>query len=280
MGGFDLFISRMDADGNWSSPVDLGYPINTYADEINLVVNAKGDVAYISSDKLGGKGGMDIYSFKLYKEAQPSMVTYFKGVVFDKETNNRLEAKFELTDLSTGKSVSRSTSDPVTGEFLLALPLDREYGLNVSKPGYLFYSDHFELRGENSKTKPFIYNVPLQPIRVGETVILRNIFFDTDKFELKDESRSELARLISLLKSNPQISIEISGHTDNHGTADHNIVLSKNRAEAVYNYLILNGIAKERLSYSGFGMTRPIDTNDTEAGRANNRRTEFKVVAK
>lgn len=280
MGGFDLFVSRMDADGNWSSPLDLGYPINTNADEINLVVNAKGDVAYISSDKLGGKGGMDIYSFKLYKEAQPSMVTYFKGVVFDKETNKRLEAKFELTDLSTGKSVSRSSSDPVTGEFLLALPLDKEYGLNVSKPGYLFYSDHFELRGENSKAKPFIYNVPLQPIRVGETVILRNIFFDTDKFILKDESRSELARLISLLKSNPQISIEISGHTDNHGTADHNIVLSKNRAEAVYNYLILNGIAKERLSYSGFGMSRPIDTNDTDAGRANNRRTEFRVVAK
>jgi outer membrane protein OmpA-like peptidoglycan-associated protein/Tol biopolymer transport system component len=280
MGGYDLFVSRMDADGNWSSPVDLGYPINTYADEINLVVNAKGDVAYISSDKLGGKGGMDIYSFKLYKEAQPSMVTYFKGIVFDKETNKRLEAKFDLIELSTGKSVSRSSSDPVTGEFLLALPMEKEYGLNVSKPGYLFYSDHFELRGENSKAKPFIYNVPLQPIRVGETVILRNIFFDTDKFELKDESRSELARLIQLLKSNPEISIEISGHTDNHGTADHNMVLSKNRAEAVYNYLILNGIAKERLSYSGFGMSRPIDTNDTDTGRANNRRTEFKVVAK
>ena len=280
MGGYDLFVSRMDADGNWSSPVDLGYPINTYADEINLVVNAKGDVAYISSDKLGGKGGMDIYSFKLYKEAQPSMVTYFKGIVFDKETNKRLEAKFELIDLSTGKSVSRSTSDPVTGEFLLALPMEKEYGLNVSKPGYLFYSDHFELRGENSKAKPFIYNVPLQPIRVGETVILRNIFFDTDKFELKDESRSELARLIQLLKSNSELHIEISGHTDNHGTADHNMVLSRNRAEAVYNYLILNGIAKERLSYSGFGMSRPIDTNDTETGRANNRRTEFKVVAK
>jgi len=126
------------------------------------------------------------------------MVTYFKGVVFDKETNKRLEAKFELTDLSTGKSVSRSSSDPVTGEFLLALPLDKEYGLNVSKPGYLFYSDHFELRGENSKAKPFIYNVPLQPIRVGETVILKNIFFDTDKFNLKEESRSELAKLIQL----------------------------------------------------------------------------------
>ena len=280
MGGFDLFVSRMDANGNWTSPVDLAYPINTYADEINLVVNAKGDVAYISSDKLGGKGGMDIYSFKLYKEAQPVMATYFKGIVFDKETKHRLEAKFELIDLATGKVVSSSSSDPLTGEFLLALPTEKNYGLNVSKPGYLFYSDHFELLCESSKTKPFIYNVPLQPIRVGETVILKNIFFDTDKYDLKEESRGELARLTQLLKSNPQIHIEISGHTDNHGSADHNLVLSRNRAKAVYNYLIMNEISKERLSYDGFGMTRPIDTNDTEQGRANNRRTEFSVVAK
>jgi outer membrane protein OmpA-like peptidoglycan-associated protein/tetratricopeptide (TPR) repeat protein len=280
MGGFDLFVSRMDEKGNWSSPVDLAYPINTYADEVNLVVNAKGDVAYISSDKLGGKGKMDIYSFKLYKEAQPIMVTYFKGIVFDKDTKKRLEAKFDLTDLASGKVVSSSSSDPVTGEFLLSLPTEKNYGLNVSKDGYLFYSDHFELKGENSRAKPFIYNVPLEPIHVGQTVILKNIFFDIDKFDLKEESISELTRLIQLLKNNPPLHIEISGHTDNHGSADHNIVLSRNRAQAVYNYLIANGIAKERLSYAGYGMTRPIDTNDTEPGRANNRRTEFSVVEK
>ncbi|MCX6244241.1 MAG: OmpA family protein [Bacteroidetes bacterium] len=279
MGGFDLYFSRNDPDGNWSKAVDMGYPINSYADEITLVVNARGDMAYISSDKLGGKGGMDIYAFKLYKEAQPVMVTYFKGIVFDKETSKRLEATFELVDLSSGKIVSRSASDPVTGEFLLSLPTEKEYGLNVSRPGYLFYSDHFELRGEHSKSKPFIYNVPLQPIRVGETVILKNIFFDTDKFDLKPESMTELAKLLQLLKNNPAILIEISGHTDNQGTAEHNLMLSKNRALAVYDYLIQNGIAKERLTYAGFGLTRPIDTNETEQGRANNRRTEFKVVA-
>ncbi|MCX6248966.1 MAG: OmpA family protein [Bacteroidetes bacterium] len=279
MGGYDLYYSRMDADGKWTLPVDLGYPINTYADEITLVVNAKGDLAYISSDKLGGKGGMDIYSFKLYKEAQPVLVTYFRGIVFDKDTKKRLEAKFELVDLSSGKTVSRSSSDPVSGEFLLSLPTEKEYGLSVSRPGYLFYSDHFELRGESSKAKPFIYNVPLQPIRVGETVILKNIFFDTDKYDLKEESRSELAKLMQLLRGNPLIHIEISGHTDNQGSSDHNMVLSRNRAQAVYDYLILNGIPKDRLTYTGYGLTRPIDTNDTEQGRANNRRTEFKVIS-
>ena len=280
MGGYDLFLSRMDTGGNWTHPVDLGYPINTYADEINLVVNAKGDVAYISSDKLGGKGGMDIYSFKLYKEAQPVMVTYFKGIVFDKETKRRLEAKFELIDLASGKTVSRSSSDPVSGEFLLSLPTEKDYGLNVSRPGYLFYSDHFALRGESSKTKPFIYNVPLQPIRVGETVILKNIFFDTDKYDLKVESRSELARLIQLLKGNLSIHIEISGHTDNHGTADHNLVLSRNRPRAVYDYLIMNKIDASRLSYKGFGKTKPVTTNNTQEGRAKNRRTEFVIIQK
>jgi len=280
MGGFDLYYSRKDADGNWTKPVDLGYPINTYADEITLVVNARGDIAYISSDKLGGKGGMDIYSFKLYKDAQPVLVTYFKGIVFDKETNRRLEAKFELTDLSIGKLISSASSDPITGEFLLSLPTEKEYGLSVSRPGYLFYSDHFELRGEHSKTKPFIHNVPLQPIRVGETVILKNIFFDIDKFDLRAESMTELAKLLQLLKNNPAIRIEISGHTDNQGTAEHNMVLSKNRALAVYEYLVRNDIAEERLTYSGYGMIRPIDTNETEQGRANNRRTEFRVLAK
>jgi outer membrane protein OmpA-like peptidoglycan-associated protein len=279
MGGFDLYYTRKDIDGIWSRPVNMGYPINSYADEITLVVNAHGDLAYISSDKPGGKGGMDIYSFKLYKEAQPVMVTYFKGVVFDKETKQRLEARFELVDLASGKLVSGSSSDPVTGEFLISLPTEKEYGLNVSRPGYLFFSEHFELRGEHSKRKPFIFNVPLQPIRVGETVILKNIFFDTDKFDLRPESMTELAKLLQLLKGNPLVRIEISGHTDNQGTAEHNLVLSRNRALAVYNYLVSNGISKERLTYSGYGMTRPIDTNDTDPGRANNRRTEFKVVA-
>jgi outer membrane protein OmpA-like peptidoglycan-associated protein len=227
----------------------------------------------------GGKGGEDIYTFKLYKEAQPILVTYFKGVVFDKETQKRLEARFELIDLSTGKTVSASSSDPVSGEFLLSLPTEKDYALNVSKPGYLFYSDHFALKGENSKTKPFIYNVPLQPIKVGEVVVLKNIFFDTDKFDLRNESMIELAKLLQLLRNNPNIRIEISGHTDNQGTAEYNIQLSRNRAKAVYEYLTKEGIANDRLSYAGFGLTRPIDTNETEEGRANNRRTEFKVVA-
>ncbi len=160
MGGLDLFYARKDAHGNWQAPVNIGYPINTFADEITLVVNAKGDLAFISSNIPGGKGKQDIYCFPLYEEAQPLLTTYFKGVVFDAETKVRLEARFELTDLATSEVVAESTSDRLTGEFLLALPTERNYALSISREGYLFYSDNFSLTGSNSRATPFIKIFP------------------------------------------------------------------------------------------------------------------------
>jgi outer membrane protein OmpA-like peptidoglycan-associated protein len=278
MGGYDLYYSKKNIFGNWKTPVNLGYPINTNADEITLLVNSTGDVAYISSDKYGGKGRQDIYAFGLYKEAQPERVTYFKGIVYDKVTRNRLGAMFELTDLGTGKIVVTSRSDPANGEFLLILPLNKDYALNVSKEGYLFYSDHFSLSGKGNSFDPITKEVPLQPVKVGETVVLKNIFFDTDKYDLKPESRTELEKLAALLKNNPKMKIEISGHTDIVGTPEYNQKLSENRAKAVYDYLVANGIVAGRLTYAGYGLTRPIDTNDTDPGRANNRRTEFSIT--
>jgi len=278
MGGLDLFVARKNSDGQWGKAINLGYPINTCSDELTLVVNAQGEMAYISSDKLGGKGKQDIYSFKLYQEARPNPVMYFKGIVYNKESKQRLEAHFELTDLSNGNIVVRSNSDPLSGEFFLILPTNKEFALNVARPGFLFYSDHFSLTGYNSILKPFEKNIPLQEIRLGETVVLKNIFFDTDKFVLKDESKVELQRLVELLQKNPRMRIEISGHTDNVGTLVHNEELSLNRAKAVFDYLQDHGIISSRLTYAGYGMSKPVDTNETEQGRANNRRTEFKIT--
>ncbi len=279
MGGFDLFYSRMKPDSTWGHAVNLGYPINTNSDEMALIVNSKGDKAYISSDKFGGKGRQDVYEFPLYKEARPVPSTYFKGVVFDNETKQRLQARFELTNLGDGTTVARSFSDLVNGEFMLVLPSDKDYGLNVSKDGYLFYSENFSLKGMHGIDKPFIKNIALKPLKVGEVIILRNIFFDTDKYILKPESVTELQKLIELMKKNPSIKVELGGHTDNAGTPAHNLELSRNRAKAVYDYLLMNGIPEGRLSYQGYGLTRPIETNDTEQGRASNRRTEFRVVS-
>jgi outer membrane protein OmpA-like peptidoglycan-associated protein/tetratricopeptide (TPR) repeat protein len=278
LGGYDLFYSRKNHMGNWKRPVNLGYPINTHADEITLVVNAKGTLAYISSDIPGGRGRQDVYQFPLYKDARPLLTTYFKGIVFDADTREKLEARFELIDLSTSKSCAEAWSDKASGSFLLVLPTEKNYALNVSKDGYLFYSDNFFLTGTNSQAKPFIKNIPLKPIKIGETVVLKNIFFDTDKYILKDESLAELQKLIGFLQKNPGLKIEITGHTDNAGTAEHNLELSRNRASAVYTFLIGHDIAKNRLTFAGYGFTQPIDVNTTEQGRANNRRTEFKVV--
>jgi outer membrane protein OmpA-like peptidoglycan-associated protein/tetratricopeptide (TPR) repeat protein len=278
MGGYDLFYSRKKEDGSWSKAKNLGYPINTQADEMVVIVNAKGDKAFISSDKLGGKGREDIYSFPLYPEARPVPSTYFKGIVFDNETGNKLQANFELTNLGDAKTVAKSFSDPVTGEFLLVLPSDKDYALNVSRDGYLFYSDNFSLKGIHTFDQPFIKNIALKPLKVGEVLVLRNIFFDTDKYILKPESVTELQKLLALMMKNPSIRVELGGHTDNMGTPAHNIELSRNRAKAVYEYLVENGIAKGRMSYEGFGLTRPVDSNDTELGRANNRRTECKII--
>jgi outer membrane protein OmpA-like peptidoglycan-associated protein len=278
MGGIDIYYSKKNDDGKFSKPVNLGYPINTFNDEGFLIVNAKGNMAYYSSDRQGGFGGLDIYSFELSEKVRPVAVTYLKGVVYDKNTGKKLKAKFELTDLATEKVVFESYSDQITGEFMVSLPTEKNYALNVSKDGYLFYSENFTLTGVYDKTKPYEKDIPLQPLAVGEVVVLKNIFFDFDKTDLKPESEVELQKLIEMLRKNVKMKIEISGHTDNKGTADYNQKLSENRSKAVYIYLIEKGIDKTRLSYKGYGLSKPIDTNDTEEGRANNRRTEFKVI--
>lgn len=279
MGGMDIFMTRKDSNLQWRKPKNLGYPINTFNDESSLILNAKGDLAYFSSDKLNGYGGFDLFSFKLYEEARPEPVSFMKGIVFDSETKQKLKAKFELISLSDGKTIIESHSDSITGEFLICLPINNEYALNVSHDKYIFYSEHFTFPEEyRSKIDPFLKNIPLKPIKIGESFVLKNIFFDFDKFELLITSEIELNRLFRLLKKYNTLKIEIGGHTDSDGSEDYNQKLSENRAKAVYNYLVNSGISSKRLSYKGYGESMPIDNNDTEAGKANNRRTEFKII--
>ena len=280
MGGADLFVSRADANGKWSKAVNIGYPLNTEADEMSLVVNAMGDTAYLASDKIGGKGKTDIYSFLLPPLAKPDPVSYVKGIVSDAKTKARLQASFELSDLSTGNVVVRSLSDAYTGEFLLSLPAGKEYALSVTQEGYMFYSLHFSVGSGKDRFKPEIIAVELQPFALGKAMILHNIFFDTDQHTLLKESRVELDKLIGFLLANTNLRIEIGGHTDNEGADNYNLQLSDARAKAVYDYLVVHGIAGSRLSYHGYGKTQPTSTNDTPEGRAGNRRTEFKIVGK
>lgn len=278
IGGLDLYVSRKDANGEWGKAVNLGYPINTVNDENSLTVNAKGEIAYFASDRPGGFGGLDIYSFDLYPEARPIPVTYVKGKVFDNFTKKHLDASFELIDLETGETAVLSQSNPGNGEFMVVLPVNRNYALNVSRKGYVFYSDNFSLK-EQTDGKPYQLDVPLVPISsVGDTIELKNIFFETAKYNLLPESEVELKKLILFLTQNPTIKIQINGHTDNVGDDNANQILSENRAKAVVDYLISKEIAKERLMYKGFGESIPKHSNETEEGRAKNRRTEFVIV--
>ncbi|MBS1532019.1 MAG: OmpA family protein [Bacteroidetes bacterium] len=279
MGGMDLFVSRLGKDGKWGKPTNLGYPINSSGDENGLTLTANGTYAFFASNKLNGQGGFDIYTFELPAEVRPRQVTYVKGIVEDALTKQPLESAVEIVDLQSNKPVYQDYSGADNGDFLATLTTGRNYGLNISRDGYLFYSANFSLvRHEN--TKPFDLLALLQPIEVGNKVILNNIFFDTNKFIIKDESKPELQKLIDFLALNKAVKVEISGHTDNIGTDQANQVLSENRAKAVYQYLIANGIDASRLSFKGYGETQPIATNDTDDGRAKNRRTEFKILAK
>lgn len=279
MGGQDIFVSRRDSSGEWGEPENLGYPINTIRDENSLLVSPDGTMAYFSSNREGGKGGLDLYQFSLYEKVRPQPVTYMKGKVYDADTKIFLSASFELIDLKSGKTVVSSSSNVGNGEFLVALPTGKSYALNVSKDGYLFYSENFELQDAKSSKEPFLKDVPMKPIKAGESMVLKNIFFDTDKFDLKDASKIELNKLISFLNKNPKIKFEVSGHTDNVGTVPYNQVLSERRAKSVFSYLLANGINAERMISKGYGDSKPIADNKTESGRAQNRRTEFKIVS-
>ncbi|MCE7954122.1 MAG: hypothetical protein DYH00_00480 [Bacteroidetes bacterium CHB6] len=278
MGGTDIYMSRKQADGSWGKAVNLGYPINTFANETGLIVSPDGNKAYFSSNREGGYGGLDVYSFNLYDNAKPVPVSYAQGTVTDAETNKPVDAKFEVIDLESGQTVVESYSDKSKGEFLLTLPSGKNYALNVSKRNYLFYSDHFSMTEAADLQHPVHLNVKLKPLKEGSTMDLNNIFFDTNSATLKPESKAELDKLVAFIKSNAIAKIEVGGHTDNVGDDKSNQTLSENRAKAVYDYLIKSGIEALRLTSKGYGETKPVADNTTEDGRAKNRRTEITIL--
>lgn len=276
-GGLDIFVSHMESDGSWGEPVNLGYPINTSNDENSLLVGPGGDIAYFASDRPGGLGGLDLYSFVFPESARPTAVSYAKGTVRDAQSFKKLEARFELIDLESGKQVIQSFSDPVSGEFLVSLPRGKQYALNVTRPGYLFYSHHFSLTNEDSR-EPYQLDVRLSKLEAGQKVVLNNVFFDSGKTDLKAESEAELNKLADFMNANPAMRVEIGGHTDDVGKEADNQKLSEGRAKAVRAFLVKKGIPEARLGAVGYGMSKPMVTNKTPEGRAQNRRTEFVIL--
>lgn len=277
LGDLDLFKATLQQDSTWSTPVNLGYPINTPATDMGLVISASGANAYYASSR-NERQGMDIYTFPLPDTLRPSPVSYLRGTVQDASNGRPLIAHYQLIDLSSGDVVMHGESDAM-GHFLVCLPMGRQYALFASRDGYFDHSLHFDFVGLHSASAPFRQTIGLMPLKTGVTLTLRNVFFDTDSDVLNPTSYLELDRWCKVMTDRPNMRIQIEGHTDNQGAAAYNQQLSERRANSVAQYLIEKGIAPTRITRKGFGESLPAQSNDTEEGRAANRRTECRIVA-
>lgn len=308
MGGFDVF-KAVRIQNKWTSPDNLGYPINTPDDDVFFSISASGRQAYYSTNTPDGLGGHDLYLITYYGpekqvafsqednliagrelavtektidlpvEIHTMQLTLLKGQVTDARTRQPLSATIELVDNTSNEVIAEFISNSVSGKYIVTLPAGRNYGIAVQKEGYLFHSENFNI-ADSSDYNEVVINIGLQEIEVGSEITLNNIFFDYKKSTINKESRLELDRIIKLMDEYPSLKIEISGHTDNIGSAQYNKELSEKRAKSVVEYLVGNGITKNRLTSKGYGFEKPVENNETEEGRGKNRRSEFKIIEK
>ncbi|MCS7017559.1 MAG: OmpA family protein [Cytophagales bacterium] len=277
-GGFDLFKAEQ-TDKGWSKPANLGYPINDHRNQVGLFITADSKQGYYSHEENIGNQLISsrIYMFDLPEEVRPTITSnYVKGVVRDAITKKPLAARIELILLGKDSVQQQVTSDAVNGKYLIVLNKGAEYALYVSREGYLFKSLTFNYIAEEAKDVEI--HIELEPISKGASIVLNNIFFETAKWDLQPKSVTELRKLLKLLQENPQLKVEISGHTDDIGSDGANMELSRKRAQAVVNYLTQNGIDPARLIAKGYGETMPQVPNNSDANRAKNRRIEFKLL--
>jgi outer membrane protein OmpA-like peptidoglycan-associated protein len=307
MGGFDIFRTTY-RNGRWSEPENLGYPINSPGDDLFFVLAPDGETAYLSSMRPDGHGGSDIYMITFLGPEKPMIsqpvdeliasrarpvpeafldqevapmapMTLLRGRVLDDETQDPLLATIELYDNEEEELLAQFQTNPETGAYYISLPGGKNYGIAVQAEDYLFHSENINIV-EANVFREIINDIRMKRMEVGTTIVLNNIFFDTGQSTLRPESYAELGVLYKLLVDNASLKIEISGHTDNVGSAALNQRLSEDRARAVVNFLVDRGIDRDRLTYKGYGFTRPIASNETAEGRQQNRRTEFEIIDK
>lgn len=278
MGGLDLYVSNRTSDG-WSKPENLGYPLNTWKDEVGIFVTSEGDRAYYSrTTKKEGQERSFLYEVRLPDKLRVKKESHaLKGRVYDSQTNKPLAAQISLMDLEKDTAIQFLNSDSVNGQYLIILTKGADYGLFVSKKGYLYRSMNFDLK-DAEPDGHLVLDIPLDPIVKGATTELRNIFFDFGSADLRPESAPELEELVAFLRDNPEVKIEIGGHTDNVGSEEDNIELSRNRTLAVRKYLVDRGVNIENVDFKGYGESKPIVPNDSDENRQTNRRIEFMIL--
>ena len=306
MGGYDIFKTTMDEKGNWSNPVNLGYPINSPYNDLFYIPTGDTAVSYFSSVRQDGYGYMDIYKITYLPPPEPEIIEeepepivdtvvivitdtvkikepepdfIVRGSVLNSKDSSPVVAKLEVIDMDINQVVATTISDRSDGYYSVKLKEKKDYGIEITAQGYLVYLDILEVE-EESESNELFHNFLLKPIEVGEKVILKNIFFEFGKAVLTSDSYIELGRVLKLMSTNPGLRIEISGHSDNIGSYAYNLKLSEQRAKAVVDYLVGLGIDAARLEYAGYASSQPVANNDTEEGRAQNRRVEFKILSK
>src|SRR5260221_4672495 len=276
-GGLDIFVSEK-VDKKWATPKNMGSPLNNYEDQYSFFVTADGRRAYYSKDEAGKKNDTKLYTTPLPEQVQ---VQYYsnlvKGKVKARVSGKPLQALVELHDIPKNERLSMGQSDSVTGAYAIVLTQGAEYALYSTSPGYLFKSLSFNY-SETGRTDPIVVDIDLDEMKINAKAVLNNVFFETDKYDLKEKSGTELQEVVRFLNLNPKIRVEIGGHTDNVGSASYNLQLSEKRAQSVANYLVQQGIDVTRIIQKGYGAQQPVRPNDTEDSRQANRRIEFKIL--
>lgn len=276
MGGYDIFVARKNGEDQWKDPVNIGYPINSKDDDVGFFVSVDGEFGYFASNKLDGNGGWDIYSFELYEEARPEEILVIKGKVKDTSGDQLKEVKVELKNIGT-RDITNIEVDSLTGHYSYVETIKDDYLLTIKRKGFVnelkyISKDHYEI------SQTIDLEMEPRPIELGHSYRLNDVYFEFNSHVLTNESIFVVEEYVGFLKENPGLKIDIQGHTDNIGGEEDNLFLSERRAATVYDYLISSGIPEQRISYRGFGESRPIADNSTEEGRALNRRTEFMIM--
>ncbi len=276
MGGFDIYLCRKNDKGEWGKPINMGYPINTESDEVGFFVSTDGRKGYFASNKLSGAGGYDIYSFELPEDKRPEKVLFVKGQVRGDNDQIPLAAKIEMKNLTTSETIEVDY-DSLTGNYASVVSFDADYIMTIKKEGHAYNSQYFG-QEDSAINGVVTSDLELRKIAVGSAYKLNNIRFATNSSELNKASKNIITDFAGFLKENPRVNVAIHGHTDSAGDAAANMILSNDRAKSVYDFLIKSGINASRLSYKGFGQTKPVVSNENEEGRSKNRRTEFVIM--
>ncbi len=269
MGGKDIY--KVDLE-EVSVPLNIGITVNTQRDEFGFIVDASGQWGYFSSD-VNGKRAIYRYCLPDGVACPPVGCVHFQTE--DAEGKPLLVDRLILREINLGDTVAFYERYP-DSRILACVPRHTFLLVNAVKKGYMLYSDTLTVT-EATVEHPQVYELKMQKIQPGQSLILKGIFFDTDDFSLKPASYAELQQLAGFLLQNPEVKIEISGHTDDTGEDAHNEQLSENRAFEVYKYLFLQRISKDRMTYKGYGKRQPLCPNTTEEGKAMNRRTEIRI---